>query len=258
MSRRSSTMIQPVILAAGRNRRMGTKSLKPLYEIKGKSTLERILDTLDALGPDLSKPILVVRPDTKKVYQEKFGKRARIITAAAKGTGYAVRAAQKTAGKAKYILPLYGDHPFIQASTLSKLIRFHRGHGEVLTMMTVEIPHFSGIYAGCRSFGRIIRNARKQVSEIREAHECNPAQLRIREVNPALYLMSAPWVWRALRRIPQHPNGEYFLPDVLQVAASQKKAFRVLKTKDALSAMGYNTPEDLERLVAYAQKHIKI
>ncbi|USN53383.1 MAG: NTP transferase domain-containing protein [Candidatus Nomurabacteria bacterium] len=236
---------------------MGTKSLKPLYEINGKTTLERILDTLDKLGSDILTPILVVRPDTKKIYQEKFSKRAKIITASAKGTGYAVRAAQKTAAKAKHILPLYGDHPFIQANTLKQLIRFHRNHGEVLTMMTVEVPSYRGIYEGCKSFGRIIRDKRNRVLEIREAHECSPAQLRIREVNPALYLMNAPWVWNALARIPKHPNGEYFLPDVLKIAAEDKLPYKVLKTQDALSAMGYNTPEDLERLVFFAQKKEK-
>ncbi|MFH0853371.1 MAG: NTP transferase domain-containing protein [bacterium] len=246
-------MIQPIILAAGRNKRMKQKFLKSLHQLNGKTTLERILDTVESLGPGIAQPIIVVSPENKKIIVKMFKNRAQVITAPSKGTAYAVKVARKQAGRAKYILPLNGDHPFLQKRTLQRLIMSHRSKKAKLTLQTLVVPYFRGGYSGFKSFGRIIRKKGK-IKEIRERTETTGREKRIKELNIGLIMANAPWIWQQLDRLKPHDNGEYYLTDIIRMAVICGDGINDSRSRDVLSAYSYNSPEDLERLKKIAHR----
>jgi len=246
-------MIQPIILAAGRNKRMRQKFLKALHVLNGKTTLERLLDTVESFNHDMVRSIVVVSPENKQTISKLLKNRAKVIVAQPKGTAFAVKVAEKYAGNAKYILPLYGDHPFIQKKTLQKLMTKHIESHARLTLQTVTVPHFRGWYSGFKSFGRIIRRKGK-IKEIRERTETTIKDKKIKELNIGLIMATAPWLWRQLEQLKPHENGEYYLTDILRMAVISGNGVNDLKSKDVLPAYSYNSPEDLEILKKIAHK----
>lgn len=227
---------------------------KFMHRLNGKTTLERIVETIESLGSLFTKPIVVVSKQNQHYVKQTLGRRVKIVTAAARGTGYAVLRAKATSSiQAQDIMPLNGDHPFVRAKTLKRLIDKHRQSKSHLTLLTLKVPSYRGLYNGFRSFGRIVRQG-GQVSEIVEWKEAPPKIRKIREVNPTFMVIQTVWAWRQLARLPIHPNGEYYLTDLLKVAAKEKRGLNALVSKDVVSCLSYNTPEDLKRLAVFARR----
>ena len=195
-------MIQPIILAAGRNKRMKRKFPKFMHRLNGQTTLERIVATVESLGSLVTKPIVVVSRQNRHYVKQTLGRRVKIVTAAAKGTGYAVQRAQSAlSDRAQDIMPLNGDHPFVRLAMLKQLIHKHQQGQSHLTLLTLKVPHYRGIYQGFRSFGRIVRQG-GQVKEIVEWKEAPPKVRQIREVNPTFMVIQSGWARRQLNRLP--------------------------------------------------------
>ncbi len=227
---------------------------KFMHRLNGKTTLERIVETVESLGSLVTKPIVVVSNQNRHYVKQILGRRVKIVTAAARGTGYCtLRAQAASSSRAQDIMPLNGDHPFVRAKTLQQLIKKHRQGQSYLTLLTLRVPNYRGLFSGFRSFGRIVRH-NGRVKEIVEWKEAPLSVRKIREVNPTFMVIQAAWAWRQLKNLPVHPNGEYYLTDLLKIAAQEEHGLDALISKDVVSCLSYNTPEDLERLADFAKR----
>jgi bifunctional UDP-N-acetylglucosamine pyrophosphorylase/glucosamine-1-phosphate N-acetyltransferase len=72
-----------------------------------------------------------------------------------------------------------------------------------------------------QGFGRIVRSADGDVAAIVEEVNCTPEQLAIRELNPGVYCFDARWLREHLPHLPRSPQGEYYLTDLVAMAAGQ-------------------------------------
>jgi len=236
-----------VILAAGKGTRMKAEVPKSLVKIAGKPMVEHLLERVEEAGID-TRPIIVVAPDTIDLFRQTLGERADfVLQKEILGTGHAVKTSREACGDAENILVLYGDHPFIPASVMHKLVQLGKRHPQALVMLTAKVPNFEGEYEGFKAWGRVLRDQDGRVTALREFKDATETERAIQELNPAIYVFPAPWVWENLEQITnKNVGGEYYLTDLVERARTTKCEI-ITETVDALQVIGINTPDELKR-----------
>ena len=209
--------VAPLILAAGYGTRMKSKLPKFLHPLAGRPLIAWSLQALEGLS-DI-RPLVVVGYGKDQV-QDILGERVDyVVQEELLGTGHALmQAKQALYQRADQLLLLYSDMPLLRQETLTALTQLYAAseqHGPTaLSMLTVEREDAQG-------FGRVVRNTEGTVQEIREEIDCTPRQLAIRELNPGVYCFNAQWLWDNLPLLTPSPNGEYYLTDMVGIAAAQ-------------------------------------
>jgi len=105
-------------------------------------------------------------------------------------------------------------------------------------------------------FGRVLRNPDGSVAEVVEEAVATPAQLAIRELNVSMFCFRADWLWGALKRIQVSPKGEYYLTDIVAVAAQDGLRVQAFCAADADEMIGINTRVHLAEAEAILRKRI--
>lgn len=238
-----------VILAAGQGTRMKSDLPKVLHPLAGRPMLAYSLDLAAQLSTE--PPVLVVGHGADAVRQA-VGDRARCVEQSPQlGTGHAVlQAAPLLKGSSQHLIVFYADMPLFRLDTLQRLIAQHRSQAATLTVLTVEPDN-------PRGFGRILRGKSGRVTAIVEEHEATPAQRAIREMNTGLYVFEADWLWANLPKLPLSPKGEYYLTDLVSMAA-QEAGLRVESSvcADPSEALGINTRAHLAEAETLVRKRI--
>lgn len=239
-----------VILAAGHGKRMGADVPKPLVPIAGRPMIAHLLDSVIASGVD-ARPVVVVAPDCVGLFKNALDNLCDFAVQAEQlGTGHAVMVAKDIVGDAKRVVILYGDHPFIPAETLRELVTLHDKQPDAVAMLTSTVPGYEGQYDAFRGWARIVRRGRDEGGEviaIREAKDCSPDELLVREVNPGIYAFPATWMWERLPKLGKsNASGEYYLTELFTMAFDEGMGI-VTASADPLDVMGINTPDELTR-----------
>jgi bifunctional UDP-N-acetylglucosamine pyrophosphorylase/glucosamine-1-phosphate N-acetyltransferase len=168
--------------------------------------------------------------------REAVGEAARYVVQAEQlGTGHAVAQTQETLeGQSDHVIVIYADMPLLRGETLKTLYEAQLNHSGPFSMLT----HLTD---NPRGFGRIVRDAGKQVKAVVEEADATPEQLKIQEVNDGIYCFDADWLWSHLDQIPLSAKGEYYLTDLVSMAVQEGWAINALIMEDASEAMGINT-----------------
>ncbi|HTK60091.1 MAG TPA: NTP transferase domain-containing protein [Candidatus Baltobacteraceae bacterium] len=234
-----------IVLAAGKGARMRSELPKVLHPVDGVPMIERVLKVADALAP---RPIIVVGHRATEVMRAVGEDRAYALQVEQRGTGDAVRcalAAFPAEDGAVVVLP--GDHPFVTADTIRRLVDAREADDAAVALATARLPDFDGPRAQFSSCGRIIRDADGSVSGIVERKDATKHQARIREVNVSYYCFRADWLKENIDRIvSDNAAGERYLTDLVAAAASQGERISDIALHDLREGMGVNTPEQLE------------
>lgn len=237
--------VQIIILAGGQGKRMGGGMPKVLTLFGGRPIIEYSLDAAEKFGLP-QKPVIVVGYGAEMV-KERLGDRAEYVLQAEQlGTGHAVLCARDIVeGKFENIIVLYGDHPNIKAETIKRLFALHVAERPTLTMMTLVVPNFDGVYSLFRGFGKIVRGADGKILKNVEVKDASDEEKNIRELNPSLYCFNAPWLWENLPKLKnKNSQSEYYLTDMVGLAIEQGKKIASLEI-DYRECIGVNTPEEL-------------
>jgi bifunctional UDP-N-acetylglucosamine pyrophosphorylase / glucosamine-1-phosphate N-acetyltransferase len=237
-----------MILAAGKGKRMGAEVPKPLVEIAGRPMVEHLVESIHDSEVD-GQPIVIVAPDTLEDFSNVCrDKRCEFaIQEEQLGTGHAVQSAREKANGAEAIMVLYGDHPFLSPELIKSLADLHEESGAMMTMITTRVKNFKKEFEGFQSWGRIIRDEVGNLVAIREAKDCNDEELEIKELNPALMMFDAQWLWDHLPEIKnKNASGEYYLTDLVEMAIDEGETIAT-ESADPFEVVGINTPEDLAR-----------
>ena len=234
-----------VILAAGQGTRMKSKKQKILHEVGGKPMVQHVFDAATVVT-DLP-PVLIVGPHEKGVHNL-FGNKARYALQPQQlGTGHATQMAKPLLeGQSDQVIVTYGDMPLLRADTLSRLAARQKKSGAPITMLTILGDPFS-------SFGRIVRDENDTVLEIVEVAEANLRSntaelLAICELNVGVYCFSAGWLWANIADLPlrQARSGpEYYLTDMVGLAATQSLPVEAMIIEDAEECLGAGTRQEL-------------
>ena len=249
--------IKIIILAAGKGTRMKSDVPKALTIFEGKPFLLHILGTLKKLDPKI-KPIIVVghkKEIIKKVLGNKYvyTEQRELL-----GTGHAVMVAKKQALKTPHemVMILSSDQPLVSKKTLELIISTHLKKQPVITMGTAVVSDYEDWRVGLYSnFGRIIRETDGRVKKLVEFKNTTDEEKKIKEVNPALYLFDAKWLWNNIDKIEMDlSRNEYKLTDMIHIAFSQDKKIEAVELADIIEALQPNSKEGLEVLEKISTK----
>jgi len=208
-------ILNVIILAAGRGKRMKSSLPKVMHPILGRPMLQYVVDAINPLKP--AKTIVVIGTGAEKVREGINSKGVEfVIQKELLGTGDAVStAAHRLNGDT--ILILNGDCPLIQTQTLRTLIKMHSRDGNSLSFLSFQSDT-------ARGYGRVIRDEQGRIECITEEKHLTEAQRqRYREFNGGVYVIERKSL-SALKDIKiNKQSGEYYLTDIVSILSSAGK-----------------------------------
>ncbi len=229
-----------VIMAAGKGTRMKSALPKVLHKLAGRSLLQHVLTTTEALGE--ARRIVITGHGAELVESAVSAPGLQFVRQMPQlGTGHAVQQALPLLGDEGITLILNGDVPLIEAATARALVQ--ACGGDKLALLTIELADPSG-------YGRIVREG-QAVRAIVEHKDASAEQRLIREGYTGM--MAAPTA--ALKRwLGQLSNnnaqGEYYLTDIVAMAVAEGMDVVGTLAPDETEVLGVNSPlqlADLER-----------
>lgn len=240
--------LTPVILAAGHGKRMKSSLPKVLHPLAGLPIIHHVLRAVRAVSTE--PPVVVIGHGAEQV-RRAIGDGVRFAYQAEQlGTAHALQMAEPLlAGQTDLILVVTGDMPLLTPTTFRRLIALQAANPGPLSLVTLISENSYG-------FGRILRGPDGNVQGIVEEAQATPEQLAIRELNASVYCFDANWIWRALRRVPLSPKGEYYLTDVVGLAVQEGQNVQALVLDDPQEALGINTRVHLAEAEAVMRHRI--
>jgi bifunctional UDP-N-acetylglucosamine pyrophosphorylase/glucosamine-1-phosphate N-acetyltransferase len=231
-----------VILAAGQGTRMRSDTHKVLHPIASRPLLLHLLDRVDALGAE--KRVVVVGKGRDQVEAAIAGRDVAIaVQAEQKGTGHAVQqAAEALRGYDGAVLVLYGDTPFVEAETLRRMLDRldgDGGPGVVVLASTQTDP---------AKYGRIILGEGDHIAKMVEFRDATEEERTVKLCNSGMMAVRASDLFRWLDKVGNdNAAGEYYLPDIVNVAATEGRDAVVIEG-DPYEAAGVNSRAELAHL----------
>tara|TARA_R110002012_G_scaffold69366_2_gene179466 strand:- start:8696 stop:10072 length:1377 start_codon:yes stop_codon:yes gene_type:complete len=235
-----------VILAAGKGTRMRSHIPKVLHPLAGKPMVQHVLDTAAMLNPARTQVVIGHGAD-----QLRNALADQAVTFAVqteqKGTGHAVAQALEQLGNGK-VLILYGDVPLLKRESLSELLaQVDEQHMGLLTV-TLDDP---------TGYGRIERNDAGEAVAIVEQKDASSAQLAITECNTGIMVMTSAQLKRWLPQLSaDNAQGEYYLTDVIALAAAEGINVCTAQPKHAVEVEGVNNRAQMARLERVYQRQL--
>ncbi|KQU87043.1 glucosamine-1-phosphate N-acetyltransferase [Variovorax sp. Root318D1] len=239
--------IDVVIMAAGKGTRMKSRLPKVLHRLAGRALLAHVTDTAARIG---ARHVVVVTGHGAAEVEAAMS--ASALGAGLQfarqepqlGTGHAVQQAVPLLPDDGTVLVLSGDVPLIGEETLRALIA--ASAGERLALLTIEFDDPSG-------YGRIVRAEGQgdagEVTAIVEQKDATEAQRQIREIYSGVMAVPAGRLKGWLARLDnRNAQGEYYLTDIVKLAAADSVPVVAHVIGDALQVAGINSPAQLASL----------
>lgn len=231
-----------VILAAGQGTRMRSDTHKVLHPIASRPLLLHLLDNVDGLGA--SRRIVVAGKGRDQVEKALKGRDVTVAhQAEQKGTGHAVLQAKAAlAGYSGPVLILYGDTPFVEGETLKRMIDRLDGEGGPGVVVLASCPEDPAAY------GRIILGEGDRIAKMVEYRDANEDERAVRLCNSGMMAVRSSDLFRWLGEVGNdNAAGEYYLPDIVNIAASEGREAVVIEG-DPYETAGVNSRAELAHL----------
>ena len=231
-----------IVLAAGMGTRMRSDTHKVLHPIAGKPMLMHLLDTVDSLGA--KERVIVVGKGRDQVEIALNGRGVKVAhQAEQRGTAHAVQQAEQVlSGFAGNILILYGDTPFVAAETLTEMLARLDGPDEPAVVVLVSSPEDP------KAYGRVILSEGDTIAKMVEYKDATEAERAVRLCNSGMMAVRSKDLWRWLAKVGNdNAAGEYYLPDVVMIAAAEGRESVVVET-DGWQTAGVNSRAELAHL----------
>ena len=233
------------ILAAGLGKRMKSPDKpKVMFEINSRPMIDYVVELAFKVNADLVVPIVGHHREQVINYLEsKFpGKDIKFAVQAEQlGTGHAVMQTESLLKDFDgEILILSGDVPLLKFETVEKLIEEHYSQGNDATLLTTVFENSSG-------YGRIRRDTDGNFAGIVEDKDASEEEKKIKEINPAIYIVNSKVLFDALSKIsPENNQKEYYLTDIFNFIPKENTGTVV--TNDELEVTGVNSIEQLKEM----------
>lgn len=256
--------VEVVVLAAGDGKRMRSRLPKVLHEVAGRPLLAWALDGARSLAPAAIH--VVYRHERVRAVVE--ASRAREAADAGeareageappapplrwveqerpRGTGHALAQALPGVAGGRWVAVLYGDVPGLGADLLRRLAGAAGPRRLALVTVALERPD---------GYGRILRDEAGRVAGIVEHRDASPAERAIREVNTGILAAPAEALrgWVAALTA-DNAQGEYYLTDVVAMAASDGFEVVAVAPESADEVLGINDRVELEAAERLARR----
>lgn len=229
--------VAAIVLAAGKGTRMKSATHKVLHPVAGRPMILHLLDALGELAPERT---VVVVGDLREQLKATLSGVEFAVQEPQLGTGHAVQQAESAlAGFKGDVLVLYGDVPFVRPETMRAMIeRLHAKDGPAVVVLGFE-P------ADPLQYGRIIA-AGGLVSKMVEHKDASAAERACTLCNSGLMAVRGEELFGLLQRVRNdNSQGEYYLPDIVNLAIADGEACAVVTAADPDEVAGINSRAEL-------------
>ncbi|WP_228243435.1 bifunctional UDP-N-acetylglucosamine diphosphorylase/glucosamine-1-phosphate N-acetyltransferase GlmU [Porphyrobacter sp. GA68] len=228
-----------VILAAGKGTRMKSDVHKVLHPIAGRPMLRHLLAAVDTLAP--ARKVVVVGAGREQIEAAVASEAAVCVQEPQLGTGHAVQQARaQLDGFAGDLLILYGDVPFVRPDTMRGMLNRLRQDDRPAAVVLGFEP------ADPLAYGRVIADAAGGISRMVEYKDANEEERACRLCNSGLLAARAEDLFALLDRVGNdNAQGEYYLPDVVNIALAEGRTAAVVRTDDEGEVAGINSRAEL-------------
>jgi len=236
-----------VILAAGLGTRMKSGLAKALHPVAGRPLIHHVLSAAAGLAPEKIVLVLGHQADKVKTAVEQF-KLEIVLQYEQLGTGHAVlQAAEALADVSGPVLVLCADTPLLTTSTLAAVLELHQKSHAAVTLLSARVESPFG-------YGRVVRG-KSGVMRVVEEKDATAAQRKIREVNAGIYCLDNKFMLSSLKLLGKNnAQGEYYLPDIIELAKKKRLVVSALLCDDPDEIMGVNSRYDMSRAEGLMRK----
>ena len=230
--------VAAVVLAAGKGTRMNSATHKVLHEIGGKPMIAHLLGEVGRIGAERT---VVVVGEAREQVQAFLGDAvAYAVQDRQLGTGHAVMQAREALGGfVGDVLIMYGDVPFVRAETMMAMLK--RLHAE-------DAP--AAVVLGfkpwdARQYGRVLTDGDRIVKMV-EFKDASEEERDCPLCNSGLMAVRSDLLFTLLGNIGNaNAHGEYYLPDIVNIAIAADVPCAVVITPDADEVAGINSRAEL-------------
>lgn len=111
------------------------------------------------------------------------------------------------------VMVLFGDHPLDTPEMITATLAAHRATGALVTMAACIHPTGG-------QHGRVTRDEQGRIARITEWRDVVDEAAGPKEINSGIHCFRLAWLAEQLPLLPQHTNNEYYLTDLIAVAAA--------------------------------------
>ena len=243
--------VAAIILAAGKGTRMKSGLVKVMHRVGERPMISWSVRAAKAAGADR---IAIVAGHQAEKVMEHFSADDSITFAIQEeqlGTGHAAACARGALeGFDGTVLILCGDVPLLRHSTLQAMLENHEKRGAVLSVLTTHLDNPFG-------YGRVVKREGGRISRIVEEKDANSEERDIAEINSGIYCVSSGFLFSALSGLNcDNAQGEYYLTDIVRIAAEKGRLCLAFPTDDPAEVMGINDRVQLAEASAILRSRI--
>jgi len=228
-----------IILAAGKGTRMKSDTHKVLHPIAGRAMLDHLMASVEELGPE--RLAVVVGAGRDQIEAAVGARAATCLQEPQLGTGHAVAQAEGAlAGFGGDVLVLYGDVPFVKAATMQAMLeRLHGADSPAAVVLGFE-P------ADPLAYGRVIADDDGRIIKMVEYKDADEGERATRLCNSGLVAARAADLFALLARVGNdNAQGEYYLPDIVNIAIADGHTCAVIVAETPDEVAGINSRAEL-------------
>ncbi|WP_353203505.1 bifunctional UDP-N-acetylglucosamine diphosphorylase/glucosamine-1-phosphate N-acetyltransferase GlmU [Sphingomonas sp.] len=238
-----SRPLAAIILAAGKGTRMKSDLHKVLHPIAGRPMLLHLVAAVGALQPERTVVVTGAGREQVEAAVSPLGI-ATALQAEQLGTGHAVAQAEAAlAGFEGDVLVLYGDVPLVTTATMQAMIdRLNAADAPAIVVLGFR-P------ADAAAYGRIIASD-GIIAKMVEYKDASDAERAVDLCNSGLMAVRSADLFALLARVGNdNAAGEYYLPDIVMLAAADGRRSAVIETA-AAEVAGVNSRGELAAVEA--------
>ena len=228
-----------IILAAGKGTRMKSDTHKVLHKIAGRAMLEHLMASVAELGPE--RLAVVVGAGREQIEKAVGTRAATCLQEPQLGTAHAVQQAEGALPDfTGDVLVLYGDVPFVKASTMGAMLsRLHGDDAPAAVVLGFE-P------ADPLAYGRVIADDDGRIIKMVEYKDADESERACGLCNSGLIAARSADLFALLARVGNdNAQGEYYLPDIVNIAIGDGRPCAVIVAESADEVAGINSRAEL-------------
>ncbi|MEX0984725.1 MAG: bifunctional UDP-N-acetylglucosamine diphosphorylase/glucosamine-1-phosphate N-acetyltransferase GlmU [Actinomycetota bacterium] len=241
MAARLPRTLAAVVLAAGKGKRLRSRTPKVLHPVAGEPALWHVLQLVLAAKP--AKIVVVIGhggDDVRDAVRSWGLTPAPVFVTQAEqlGTGHAVLAAKRAVGTVDEVLVANGDLDPVRPEDIRALLRRHRRTAAVVTIASADLHQPGG-------YGRVVRDPRGRVVDVVEGVDATPEIRAITEVATNWMVFRRADLFRALPKLDRsNRQREYYLNRVVPMLLASGERIEAVVC-DTAGVMGLNSREGL-------------
>jgi bifunctional UDP-N-acetylglucosamine pyrophosphorylase/glucosamine-1-phosphate N-acetyltransferase len=228
-----------VVLAAGKGTRMKSSRHKVLHPVAGRPMIEHLLASLAEHSPE--RTVVVVGEGRDQLEAQLGGRATLVVQEPQLGTGHAVlQAREALEGFEGDVLVLYADVPFVRPETMRAMIDRLHVEGDKADIVVLGFEPEDTL-----EYGRVIADGGR-INWMVEHKDANEKERACGLCNSGLMAVRGEGLFELLAQVGNdNAQGEYYLPDIVNVAIKKGGACAVVTTPDPDEVAGINSRGEL-------------